>query len=141
MSTVYTGGTFDLFHAGHVDFLRVCQKIAGEYGEVVVALNPDAFIEQFKGKRPVCSYAERQAVMEACRYVSRVIENTGGADSRPAIESVRPDFIAIGDDWAHRDYYAQMSFTPDWLDERGISLLYIPRQRNLSSTQVKSRVA
>lgn len=137
---MYTGGTFDLFHAGHVDFLRVCSKIASG-GRVVVALNPDAFIEEFKGKAPVLGFAERRAVLESCRYVTEVIENWSGADSKPAISLVKPDFIVIGDDWAHKDYYAQMQFTPEWLDERGISLLYVPRQRDLSSSQVKSRVS
>lgn len=141
MSIVYTGGTFDLFHAGHVDFLRVCHKIAGDQGQVVVALNPDAFVERFKGRKPVMSYGERRAVLESCRYVTEVVENASGSDSKPTIEKVYPDFLVIGDDWAHKDYYKQMNFTPEWLDERDISLLYVPRQRDLSSTQVKSRVA
>lgn len=141
MSIVYTGGSFDLFHAGHADFLRVCSKIAGDAGRVVVALNPDAFVEEFKGKLPVMSFAERRAVLESCRYVTEVVENTGGADSKPVIETVGPDFLVIGDDWAHKDYYKQMGFTPEWLDERRISLLYVPRQRDLSSTQVKLRLA
>ena len=33
---VYTGGTFDLIHSGHVRFLQACRKIAGEQGKVVV---------------------------------------------------------------------------------------------------------
>lgn len=140
MSTVYTGGTFDLFHAGHVDLLRTCHKIAGDDGRVVVALNPDAFIEEFKGKAPVLNYVERKAVLESCRYVTEVVENTSGADSKPTIKLVRPDFIVIGDDWAKRDYYAQMMFTPEWLDRWNIRLIYVARQRHLSSTQVKQRM-
>ena len=136
---VYTGGTFDLLHAGHIDFLRVCRKVAGNDGQVIVALNQDDFIAQFKGKPPVCSYVERREVLLACRYVDQVIENTGGSDSKPAIVSASPDFILIGEDWANRDYYKQMSFSPEWLDEKGITLLYVPRQRNLSSTAIKER--
>jgi glycerol-3-phosphate cytidylyltransferase len=137
---VYTGGTFDLLHAGHVDFLRVCKKLAGEHGRVVVALNRDDFVFCFKGKRPVCSYAERAAVLLGCRYVDEVIPNYGDADSKPAIEEVKPNYILIGEDWATRDYYKQMGFTPEWLAERSIRLLYIPRHRVLSSTEIKSRI-
>jgi glycerol-3-phosphate cytidylyltransferase len=138
--TVYTGGTFDLLHAGHVDFLAVCRKIAGDNGRVVVSLNGDDFVESYKGKPPICSYYERKDVLMACRYVDEVILNSGKHDSKPAILEVNPDFILIGDDWAHRDYYKQMSFTPEWLAELNIVLLYVPRLRVLSSTDIKARI-
>ena len=137
MSTlVYTGGTFDLFHAGHARFLQRC----AELGPVVVSLNTDEFIEEYKGKPPVISYADREAVLLACRYVDRVVPNTGGTDSKPSIEEVWPDIIAIGTDWARRDYYAQMKFDQDWLDERGIALIYIPYTQGISSTAIKERM-
>jgi glycerol-3-phosphate cytidylyltransferase len=139
MAIVYTGGTFDLLHAGHVDLLRVCRKVS-HGGEVIVGLNRDAFVHQFKGKPPVCSYEERRDILLACRYVDAVIPNIGDTDSKPAILHVKPDFILIGDDWAVKDYYAQMNFTPEWLDDNNISLLYVPRQRRLSSTAIKSRI-
>lgn len=136
----YTGGTFDLFHAGHVFLLRECRKLAGPEGQVVVALNTDTFVATYKGKPPVCSYAEREAVLLACRHVDEVIKNSHGADSKPAIEAVNPDLLVIGVDWALKDYYAQMGFTPQWLDERGISLIYVPHPQPLSSTAIKTRL-
>ena len=134
--TVYTGGTFDLYHSGHANFLARC----AELGDVVVSLNTDEFIEAYKGKAPVISYAEREAVLLSCRSVSAVIPNFGGADSKPAIEMSSPDIIAIGSDWARRDYYSQMGFTQDWLDDRGISLMYIPYTAGISSTAIKARL-
>lgn len=134
--TIYTGGTFDLYHSGHANFLARC----AELGEVVVSLNTDEFIEAYKGKAPVISYADREAVLLSCRSVSAVIPNFGGTDSKPAIEMSSPDIIAIGSDWARRDYYAQMGFTQDWLDERGISLMYIPYTQGISSTAIKARL-
>lgn len=134
---VYTGGTFDLFHAGHVNFLSKC----AELGRVVVALNTDEFIEAYKGKPPVCSYVERRQVLLSCIWVDDVIPNYAGADSKPAIDSVNPDIIAIGSDWARKDYHAQMGFDQDWLDERGISLIYIPYTAGISTTNLKERSA
>ena len=136
MGVVYTGGTFDLFHAGHVEFLRRCFEL----GSVVVSLNTDEFIEEYKGKPPVISYADRRDVLLACRYVDSVVPNTGGTDSRIAIEAVEPDLIVIGSDWARRDYYTQMAFDQDWLDERGIGLCYIPYTQGISSTAIKERM-
>lgn len=137
---VYTGGTFDLFHAGHVKFLKQCKKIAGQDGRVVVSLNTDEFIEAYKGKAPVMSFAERKAILMACRYVDSVVENIGGADSKPAILNVLPDFVVIGDDWAKKDYYAQMQFTQAWLDELKIVLCYVPYTAGVSTTELKKRI-
>ena len=135
--TVYTGGTFDLFHRGHVNFLQRCKEI----GEVTVALNTDEFIWEYKKKMPIMTYTEREEVLIACRYVDRVIPNFGGANSKPSIELIQPDIIIIGSDWARKDYYAQMQFDQDWLDERGIALCYIPYTDGISSTKVKGRLA
>lgn len=135
--TVYTGGTFDLFHAGHIEFLKRCS----EFGNVVVSLNTDSFIEQYKGKKPIMSYAERLTLLLACRYVTAVVPNTGGKDSREVIEFTKPDIIVIGSDWARKDYYSQMGFTQDWLDERGIALCYVPYTKGVSSTEIKQRVS
>jgi glycerol-3-phosphate cytidylyltransferase len=140
MSIVYTGGTFDLFHSGHVNLLKRCREIAGEYGSVVVSLNTDAFIQEYKGKSPVCSDSERKAVLLSCRYVDEVVMNVGGKDSRISIEMVNPDYILIGSDWAKKDYYEQMGFDQDWLDERGIGLIYVPYTKEISSTNIKGRM-
>lgn len=134
---VYTGGTFDLIHSGHVNFLRRCS----EMGEVTVALNTDEFIEQYKGKPPIMTFQERREVLLGLRYVSEVVANVAGADSRISIELVKPDLVVIGSDWARKDYYKQMSFSQDWLDERGIGLSYIPYTKGISTTELKKRVS
>jgi glycerol-3-phosphate cytidylyltransferase len=105
---VYTGGTFDLFHRGHVNFLRQCKEI-GDH--VTVSLNTDEFIYRYKGEYPIISYEERKEVLLSCRYVDKVIPNTEGEDSKPTILDVNPKFIVIGSDWAKKDYYKQMNFT------------------------------
>lgn len=137
---VYTGGTFDLFHAGHINFLKRCSEIAGDDGSVTVSLNTDEFIYEYKKKTPILSYHERSVVLEACRYVDLVVPNIGGADSKPAIEECEPDVIAIGSDWARKDYCKQMQFDQDWLDEKNISLIYIPYTKGISSTLIKQKI-
>jgi len=136
MGLIYTGGTFDLFHANHVHFLARC----AELGDVVVVLNTDEFVKRYKGKPPIVEYNERKFILESCKYVRRVVENTGGADSKVMVEKIDPDIIAIGSDWARKDYYKQMGFDQDWLDGRDISLLYIPYGEGVSSTEIKRRI-
>jgi glycerol-3-phosphate cytidylyltransferase len=136
MKILYTGGTFDLFHYGHVNFLRSCKRLADF---VVVSLNTDEFVERYKGKRPLITYEGRKAVLMSCRFVDMVIPNEQGEDSKPSIENAKPDIIAVGDDWARKDYYKQMNFTQEWLDEKGITLVYIPYTKEISSTMIKSK--
>jgi glycerol-3-phosphate cytidylyltransferase len=133
---IYTGGTFDLFHSGHVNFLEKCSKL----GKVVVALNTDEFITSYKGRPPVMSYKERSAVLKACRFVDKVVSNEGGADSKVTISKVKPNIIAIGSDWARKDYCLQMGFTQDWLDLHDYSLIYIPYTGGISTTNLKARI-
>lgn len=134
---VYTGGTFDLLHSGHVNFLNQCAKL----GQVTVALNTDEFIAEYKGKPPIMSYAEREAVLRGLASVEAVIPNIGGADSRATIEQVKPDYLVIGSDWARKDYYRQMGFSQEWLDNRGIILCYVPYTKGISTTDIKARLA
>jgi glycerol-3-phosphate cytidylyltransferase len=140
MAIVYTGGTFDMPHKGHVRFLQACRRIAGELGSVVISLNTDEFIEQFKGKKPIMSFDERREILLEFCSVDEVITNTGGADSKPAILRVEPDFIVVGSDWAKKDYYKQMSFDQEWLDDYDIQLCYVPYTEGISTTDLKRRV-
>lgn len=140
---VYTGGTFDGLHVGHLELLAGCRSLAGPRGRVVVALNRDEFISRFKGRIPLHPYEHRRELLEACRDVDVVVCNTGDEDSTVAIAVVQPNVIAIGDDWKDRDYLGQLGVTQAWLDERGIQVIYLERTRGVSTTalleQAKTR--
>lgn len=137
-----TLGTFDLLHPGHVALFRECRKLAGPGGKVVVAVNRDGFVARFKHKTPVLSCDERMEIIRAVRYVDEVVDNTG-EHQHHLIESFRPDWLAIGVDWATRDYYAQLDITPAWLAERRISLVYLAHEAStvVSTTKLRHRMA
>jgi glycerol-3-phosphate cytidylyltransferase len=133
---VYTGGSFDLPHPGHYRLL----ERASDFGKVTVALNLNDFYKEYKGRDMVLSYEERREILLACKWVDEVIPNYGGADSRIAIELVKPDYIVISSDWANKNYYKQMGFSQEWLDERGIGLIYLPHTKGISTTDIKKRM-
>jgi len=137
IKTLYTGGSFDIFHFGHMNFLKNCRVISDE---IIVALNTDEFINEYKGSPPIMTYEERKKTLLLSNYVDAVIPNDGGFDSKPAILSIKPKIIAIGDDWAKKDYYKQMNFTQEWLDENNIVLVYIPYTKGISSSELKERI-
>lgn len=135
MKTIYLGGTFDIPHYGHIKFFETAKKIADC---VIVALNTDAFVLQYKGNLPVMSYMEREAIIRSSRFVDNVIPNHGGYDSKLAIEAIMPDYILHGDDWTGDEYLKQLGVTQGWLDDRNITLLYTPYNKVTSTTNIKN---
>lgn len=137
---VYTGGTFDIPHLGHYNFFRKIKELWPNCW-LVVSLNTDEFIEKFKGKKPLFSYDERCRLLMRVEFINNIIPNSGGEDSRPAILSVRPDVIAIGNDWLEKDYCKQMGFNAQWLRDYNISLVYLPYTEGISTTEIKRRIS
>lgn len=141
MTRVYNGGTYDGLHAGHLYVFRQMRELAGLDGEVVVGLNTDAFVARFKGHPTVQPLEERMEIVAAIRDVDRVVVNTGDEDSKPVLEAVMPDIIAVGPDWSGDGwdrYCAQMSFSLEWLAERNIRLHTLRRLPGRSSTRLRS---
>ena len=79
---VYTRMVADLFHQGHVNFLRAARALGTHLTVYVVS---DERAVENKGKLPVMKQAERAAVVAACKYVDAVTTET------PA--SVTPEFM------------------------------------------------
>jgi cytidyltransferase-like protein len=138
VSTVFTAGTFDLLHPGHVWLFEQCRRIAGPDGEVKVSVNTSEFVAQFKAP-PVQTFDERYQMVKAIKYVDEVLRNDS-EDLTDLLYAVRPDFLVIGSDWAQKDYHAQISAPPRWLATHGITLLYIDRWSPHSSTELKERI-
>jgi len=135
-TVAYLGGTFDLFHVSHVAILQYARDVADM---VVVVVNTDRFVLEYKGVRPTIPMDERIAVLAACRYVDVVDINWGGYDSKPAILKHKPDFIIHGDDWTGESYLKQLGVTQEFLTENGIILLFPPRGHQ-SSSQIRKRI-
>jgi len=69
MKIVYVDMCADLFHYGHVEFLRRAKN----YGDkLFVGIHNDATIQSYK-RQPILSMDARIRVVEACRYVNKVI--------------------------------------------------------------------
>ena len=67
--TILTYGEFDGFHTGHADWLR---QLARMGSDLVVGCQSEQFCQR-AGRPALLGFAARRAVLERCRYVSRVI--------------------------------------------------------------------
>jgi len=135
---IYVGGTFDLFHYGHARFLEQCSK----YGKVIVAINTDDFCERYK-RKPVLTLGERIESVAACKWVDEVIVNIGDEDSGVTIDTIKDKkitHIAHGDDWTGDSLIEQLGISQEWLDERGISMLYVPYTKGISTSDIIGRI-
>jgi cytidyltransferase-like protein len=67
--TIYVDMVADMFHSGHVKLL----KRAASFGTtLIVGLNSDKDVESYK-RIPIIPLKDRAIVMEACKYVDKVI--------------------------------------------------------------------
>jgi glycerol-3-phosphate cytidylyltransferase len=143
MPRVLTIGTFDCLHVGHLELFAECRRLAGSSGQVIVAVNSDEFVERFKGRRPIHSQHSRMTMLRALRDVDQVVRNTGDEHAGPLIGRFPGCILAVGDDWAPpKDYIVgQLRITQEFLDRRGISVVYVPRTTGESTTAIRARMA
>ncbi|KAL6132889.1 hypothetical protein ACLB2K_065128 [Fragaria x ananassa] len=68
---IYIDGAFDLFHAGHVEILRVAREL-GDF--LLVGIQTDQTASANRGAhRPIMNLHERSLSVLGCRYVDEVI--------------------------------------------------------------------
>mgnify|MGYP005828991599 CR=1 FL=1 len=124
MKKVLTYGTFDLLHAGHINILRRAKEL-GDF--LVVGLSTDEFNLQ-KHKEAYYPYEDRKMILEAVRYVDKVIpENNWDQKINDVIEN-EIDLFVMGDDWKGQF---------DFLKEH-CQVLYLPRTTGVSTTKTKT---
>ena len=91
---VYTCIVGDLFHAGHVSFLRQA-KSEGDY--LIVGVCSDEECQTHK-RRTIMNFRERIAVIESCRYVDEVVEAPPSVVDQEFMDQHQIDLIVHGDD-------------------------------------------
>lgn len=125
MKRVITYGTFDLLHYGHIHLLRRAREL-GDY--LIVGLSTDEFNREQKGKVGYFSYEQRKLLLEAVRYVDRVIPEEDWAQKVRDLRDFDVDIFVMGDDWKGKF---------DYLENDGVKVVYLPRTPEISSSQIK----
>lgn len=131
--TVLITGVFDVVHVGHFRLF----KRAAELGSLVVGLLTDELATDYK-RPPIQTYEQRKASLEELPWVSEVVKKDIH-DMRTIIERVEPDWIAVGTDWSMDDYYKLNSIDSEYLERKGIGLVFLPNERVMSTTRIIER--
>jgi glycerol-3-phosphate cytidylyltransferase len=132
MIRVYVDMVGDLFHSGHVSFLRQACKL----GDVlIVGVHSDEAVETYK-RRPVLTMQERIAVISCCRYVHEVIPDAPLVIGRKYLQEHRIDLVVHGDDMWHSDALQKFYAEPQRL---GI-LRLVPYTAGISTSDIIARI-
>ena len=127
---VYTVGTFDLLHVGHLALLEYCATL----GDVVaVGVASDQVVNSYKPNVPVIPLDQRQEMLKALSCVDIVhpyyeLEYVSGC------KELDVDIFVVGEDWGNRPHNIDVE---SWLKSHGkqmIQVLYNPRT---SSSRIK----
>ncbi len=78
---VYVIGVFDLFHRGHVEFLKQARSLGKN---LIVAVNGDEMVASYKRKPFYCEL-DRLEILKSCKFVDEAFIITG-YDNKEFIE-------------------------------------------------------
>ena len=94
---VLVNGVFDVLHRGHIELLKYAKSI----GDVLyVAIDSDERVKSIKGNnRPINSVEDRVYILNAIRYVDKVLTFNTLDELRYLHRSISPDTLVKGSDW------------------------------------------
>ena len=98
MTRVYVDMVADIFHYGHVEFLKQAHAL-GDY--LLVGISSDETVQANK-RSPILTMEERVATVAGCRYVDEVVPNAPWVIDAAWIEKYRVDLVVHGDDYSQK---------------------------------------
>ncbi|MBR6872271.1 MAG: adenylyltransferase/cytidyltransferase family protein [Ruminococcus sp.] len=123
----YTTGVFDMFHIGHLNILRRAKE---QCDYLIVGVSTDELVQNDKHKSPVIPYNERAAIVEAIRYVDKVVPQED-KNKFGAWEKYRFNTMFVGSDWKGTPQWEgfEKQFAPV-----GVKIVYLQHTDGISST-------
>lgn len=128
----YTTGVFDMFHIGHLNILKRAKEQC-EY--LIVGVSTDETVESYKHKTPIIRFEERFAIVEAIRYVDKVVPQTS-MDKMEAYKKLKFDALFHGNDWQGSSMYNQIIKE---FAEVGVDVVFLPHTDGISSTLIREK--
>lgn len=130
----YTAGVYDMFHIGHLNLLQRAKEQC-EY--LIVAVSTDEVVRKNKKKDPIIKYEDRARIVEAIRYVDKVVPQTDYENKLGAAKNYGIDVMFVGDDWKGTEKWNRIEKE---LREIGVDLIYLPYTQSVSSSLLRERL-
>lgn len=132
----YTAGVYDMFHIGHLNIIKNAKELC-DY--LIVAVTTDEVAQSSKHKRPIIPYEERARIVEAIRYVDKVVPQTSYdiEGKKRAAEENHIDIMFVGDDWKGTDKWNRIE---QEMNAIGVKVIYLPHTDGISSTKLREYI-
>jgi cytidyltransferase-like protein len=104
---IYVDGVFDLFHAGHIAFLKQARLVV-DAAQDDVCLVVGVITDEDAGwkRRPFVSHADRTTMLRYCRLVDEIVERPPLVLDKQFIRDHGIDFVVHGDDDPQTAFFA-----------------------------------
>jgi glycerol-3-phosphate cytidylyltransferase len=130
---VYTVGTFDLLHVGHLSLLEFCRTL----GDVVaVGVASDSVVNSYKPNVPVIPLDQRAEMLKALRCVD-IVRPYHELEYVSGCRELNVDIFVIGEDWGNKPHNIDVE---SYLKSEGKKIIQVLYDRRTSSTIIKQHV-
>jgi glycerol-3-phosphate cytidylyltransferase len=130
---VYTVGTFDLLHVGHLALLNYCKTL----GDVVaVGVASDKVVNLYKPNVPVIPLNQRMEMLEALQCVD-IVRPYHELEYVSGCKELKADIFVIGGDWSRNLPNLNVEA---YLKAEGKKIVQISYNPRTSSTKIKKIV-
>jgi choline-phosphate cytidylyltransferase/glycerol-3-phosphate cytidylyltransferase len=115
-----------MLHYNHLKMIEYARAL----GDIlIVGVNTDELVMSYKSE-PIIPFEERMALMKALKYPDIVIPQDS-LNHTDKVKKLNFDIFVVGDDWAGKY---------DYLKEQGVSVVYFPYGKGVTSTNLKEKV-
>lgn len=129
---VFTSGSFDLFHIGHLNILEKSAKLGDQ---LIVGVSTDELIQEYKGMKPIIPFEQRFRIISALKCVTKAVKQVKLTEIAQ-LQAEDIDIVTIGDDW--EDKYLEGL---EWMKaQEGKKVIYFPYTEGISTTTIKKHI-
>ncbi len=129
----FVQGVFDMFHIGH---LNILERAKEHCDFLIVGVNSDELVEEYKHKKTIIPCDERVRIIEALKCVDKVIV-MHDRDKLKVCQENNINAIFMGDDWKGSDFYNKMEIE---LKKINVDIVYFPYTKGTSSTILREKL-
>jgi len=130
---VYTVGTFDLLHVGHLALLKYCKTL----GDVLaVGVASDEVVNMYKPNIPIVPLEQRIEMLKALSCVD-IVRPYYNLEYVSGCKELNVDIFVVGEDWGKKPYNLDVD---NFILSMGKKIKKVKYNPRTSSTKIKDIV-